>query len=984
MPNNLLENLNPEQVQAVTHQSGPMLIVAGAGTGKTSVITKRVAWLIEQNLAKPDEILVLTFGEKAAGELEERMDKLLPYGYVDLWVSTYHAFAERILKEQALEIGLPNDFKILSETGQWMLVRKNLSRFSLDYYKPFANPTKFIKALLKHFSRAKDELITPEEYLAYVENLKLNNDSAEGVIASEDKLDYEKYKEIANAYHVYNQLLLEQDAFDFGDLINYTLKLFRTRPRILEQYRKKFKYILVDEFQDTNIAQYELVKLLAAPNNNLTVCADDDQSIFRFRGASISNVLQFKNDYPSAREVFLTINYRSRQNILDLSYKLIQNNNPYRLEVQLQTAGQQLSKKLIANKAGSGTIEHLHFNRHIEEARGVAKKIIALKEAHPELAWNDFAILARANDTAMVFLRELEHQGVSAEFLSSRGLYLKPEITDVLSYLKMLDNYHESPSLYRVLAMPIFGLTGTELIHLNYLAGKNTQSLYKVIAGWPTLDVPEEVKKKIKIVLDFIHRHSELAKRSRPKSVILQILDDIGYLKYLANQGEEKTAKSVGYLNQLMHRVESFEDQYPDSRTADFVREIGYEQEAGDTGALPFDPASGPDAVKILTVHAAKGLEFTYVFVVDLVQLRFPSTDKKDPIPLPLGLIKEVLPEGDVHLQEERRLFYVAMTRAKDGLYLTSAADHGGARKKKISRFLTELEFTDAALITNGYPSEALVAPTPVVEAIKEKFTLPEKFSFTQLKAFENCPLQYKFAHILRIPLEDEKNRNYGKTIHKVLQQFLAMYNERRGQEQTALLVPIKIKTLGGLVSKDELLKLFLTAWSPVWYESESDKDKKYVEARRTLGDFYDILKEAAPNPVYLEQSFNLKVGEYTVRGNIDRVDKLPDGTIEIIDYKTGKAKTAKKLKKDDTEQLYIYKLAAEEVLKEKVSRLSFYYLENNEKVSFDPNPDEAIRVKEKIYNTIKEIQASDFIATPDKNTCSHCDFRNICNFKML
>src|SRR3989344_2048419 len=314
----LLENLNPEQQAAVTHQNGPMLIVAGAGTGKTSVITKRVAWLIEQGLAKPDEILVLTFGEKAAGELEERMDKLLPYGYVDLWVSTYHAFAERILTEQALEIGLPNNFKIFSETGQWMLVRKNLSKFALDYYKPFANPAKFIKALLRHFSRAKDELVTPEEYLAYVEDLKLNNDNAEGITLrslGEEGLDYKKYQEIANAYHTYNQLLLEQGAFDFGDLINYTLKLFRTRPRILDHYRKQFKYILVDEFQDTNIAQYELVKLLAAPNNNLTVCADDDQSIFRFRGASISNVLQFKNDFPEAREVFLIMNYRSGQNI---------------------------------------------------------------------------------------------------------------------------------------------------------------------------------------------------------------------------------------------------------------------------------------------------------------------------------------------------------------------------------------------------------------------------------------------------------------------------------------------------------------------------------------------------------------------------------------------------------------------------------------------------------------------------------------------
>ncbi|MBU4601324.1 UvrD-helicase domain-containing protein, partial [Candidatus Parcubacteria bacterium] len=261
----LTEKLNKEQSQAVTHREGPLLIVAGAGTGKTTVITQRIAYIIERGWAKSDEILALTFTEKAAGEMEERVDRLLPMGYLDLWISTFHSFGERILKEHGLEIGLPADFKLLNEFEQWSLVRKNLDKFNLDYYRPMGNPAKFIHALIKHFSRAKDEDISPADYLQYAEGLRENLDGMlSGAITKNTKtqkdkntktnIDGENSKEIAeqeilrinevaNAYHVYQQLLLDNSALDFGDLINYSLKLFRERPAVLEKYRKQFKYI---------------------------------------------------------------------------------------------------------------------------------------------------------------------------------------------------------------------------------------------------------------------------------------------------------------------------------------------------------------------------------------------------------------------------------------------------------------------------------------------------------------------------------------------------------------------------------------------------------------------------------------------------------------------------------------------------------------------------------------------------------------------
>ncbi|MDP2741727.1 MAG: UvrD-helicase domain-containing protein, partial [bacterium] len=307
-----LSKLNSEQKEAILHDKGPLLIVAGAGTGKTTVITQRIVNLIEKGLAKPEEILAVTFTEKAASEMEERVDKLLEYGYIDLWISTFHSFCEKVLRDNALDIGLPPDFKILDNTAGWLLARQNLDKFDLEYYKTLGNPTKFIQSLISHFSRCKDQEVYPDDYLDYAENLKTRDDAPESE-------EIERIKEVAQAYYVYQQLLLENSSLDFGDLINYCLKLFKKRPLILKKYREKFKYILVDEFQDTNWSQYELIKILAEPKNNLTVCADDDQAIYRWRGASFSNIVQFTKDFPKAKQISLIRNYRSTQNILDLS-----------------------------------------------------------------------------------------------------------------------------------------------------------------------------------------------------------------------------------------------------------------------------------------------------------------------------------------------------------------------------------------------------------------------------------------------------------------------------------------------------------------------------------------------------------------------------------------------------------------------------------------------------------------------------------------
>ena len=979
MSSKMLQNLNPEQSAAVTHAEGPLMIVAGAGTGKTMVITRRIGWLIEQGLAKPDEILALTFTDKAAGEMEERVDKLLPYGYVDLWISTFHAFCERVLRDYAIDIGLSSNFKLASATEQWMLVRKNLDRFELDYYRPLGNPTKFIHALLKHFSRAKDELVAPADYLEYAKNLKLNTDSAP---AEEADSDAQRIEEVANAYHIYEQLLLENNALDFGDLINRTLYLFKRRPHILAFFRHQFKYILVDEFQDTNFAQYELVKLLAAPANNLAVVGDDDQSIYKFRGASISNILEFERDFPGAKKVFLIKNYRSKQNILDLSYEFIQQNNPYRLEVKLKESG-GLSKKLVSASEGAGEIHHLKTETAYEEAAAAAKKIIELKNQDAQSSWNDFAVLVRANSHADLFVRTLADAQIPYQFVASRGLYAKPVILDIVAYLKLLDNYHENTAMWRVLNMKIWNLPEPELIKLNYYAKKKAKSLWEIAREAAAFDFKPETLKIFGIITALVEKHTTLAKLKDAGWVLWAFLADSGYLKNLTREDNAESGENISFLNQFYKKLEQFKEAVPEPSVRNFLELINMEIEAGEEGVLAQSPDEGPEMVKILTVHAAKGLEFKYVFIVNLVERRFPTDERREPIELPRALIKEILPEGDVHLQEERRLFYVAMTRAKEGLYFTSAEDYGGSRAKKPSRFLVELKFAseEAAKKKRAVLDVGIKTEEKPPERKMSGYFLPERFSFTQIKAFETCPLQYKFQHILHIPVAGRATFSFGQSIHSALQKFFSLVQERAGKRQVDIFggtAPRKPE-----VTVEELLKIFESSWIDDWYDDKKHKEEYFEKGKKCLREYFESIKDNLPVPLYLEKGFNLKIGDYTFGGKIDRIDERPDGTVEIIDYKTGKARAEDKIDKD---QLLIYQLAAQnpQILDRKAGALSYLYIEDNKKISFLGEEKELVRLQDKIIGTIKEMEQSSFPATPGEFKCKFCDFKDICEHRVL
>ena len=967
-----LEKLNTEQKEAVVYEKGPLLIVAGAGTGKTTVITQRIAYLIEKGLAKPEEILAVTFTDKAAGELEERVDKLLPMGYVDLWVSTFHAFCERILRDYALDIGLPADFKILNPTAGWLLIRQNLDKFELKYYKPLGNPTKFIQALISHFSHCKDQGIYPEDYLEYAEKLKTRDD------APEDD-ETERIKEVANAYHVYQRLLLENSSLDFGDLINYCLKLFEKRPLILKKFREKFKYILVDEFQDTNFSQYELVKILAEPKNNITVCADDDQAIYRWRGASFANIILFKKDLPEAKQISLVKNYRSFQNILDLAYKFIKANDPDRLEFV-----NKIDKKLIADEKGSGVIEHIHAKTLDEEVGQTIKKIPEILKKDKEASYNDFAILVRANDAANPFIRALERAGLPYQFLASKGLYGKPVILDIISYFKLLDNYHESPAVYRILNLPFLEIPYEDIAKLTQYGHKRTKSLYESMEESLLIQgISAKTQEKISLILSLIKKHSLIAKERPVLEILSVFLEDSGYLKYIINKDNKE---QVDLLNQFYKRIKTFEETTLEPSLRNFMEEINFEIESGEQGKLEFDPEQGPEMIKVMTIHGAKGLEFKYVFLVNMVDKRFPSVDRKDLIELPEDLIKDIKPTGDIHLQEERRICYVAMTRAKQGLYFTSAEDYGGARKKKLSRFMIEMGYKDEMSGNPIFPKHPVLTEKHRVLKRENRISkqLPDHFSYSQLAAFSKCPLQYKFNFILKVPVRGKASFSFGKTMHATLHDFLKQANESGSKKQENLFgiageLEAKLP-LGSLASL--LTDIYEKNWINEWYENKKQKEEYYKLGKTIIKAFYEEFVKNPPKILKinqefaLEMPFNLKIGGYTLRGVVDRIDEM-DGGVAIVDYKTGNSK--EKLEADDKEQLLIYQIAAKEVFGINPKELIYHYLNENHKISFLGTEKEIEKTREKIIQEIEEIKTSDFKATPGWQ-CSYCDFKDICD----
>ncbi|PIR04138.1 MAG: hypothetical protein COV59_03060 [Candidatus Magasanikbacteria bacterium CG11_big_fil_rev_8_21_14_0_20_39_34] len=976
--------LNAAQKEAVLYFDNPLLIIAGAGTGKTTVISEKIAHIIKSQLGKAEEILAITFTEKAASEMEERVDALLETGYLDMQISTFHNFCKKIIENFGIDIGLSTQFRLLTQTECWLLVQENLDLFPLEYYKPLGNPTKHIHDFISHFQKCKDEMISPEEYLEYVNKRVFQEDEAD---------EKKRLLEIAQAYKVYNQLLLDNACMDFADLIYYSVKLLEERPMIKKEFSQRFKYILLDEFQDVNWSQYRLIQCLSE-HAHLTVVGDDDQAIYAFRGASVSNILRFKEDFPTAHEVVLSENYRSAQPILDAAHTLVQHNNPDRLEVKLQ-----LDKKLISQKKQSSqkSVEHFHFDTQTDLIFSVAQEILRLKQDNKDAVWDDFALLVRANGHATPYIDMLQKAKIPYEFLAASGLFRQPLVLDCVNFFRVLDQHKEDSAMYRLLRLPFLELKESDIQKITFASKKKSLSYYVLLKRAAEFGVSQEGIHICNKVVNIIHDGMKNARGQKPSTLLYQFLEQSGYLSYLTQKEEEGNAEIIRQIYQLKQFFElltKYEQTTTDPHLKHFMKNYEHILDAGDEGQL-YQPTDTPDSVNIMTVHAAKGLEFRYVFILDAVEERFPSRSQSKGIEVPEELIHEQISSHQIHYQEERRLMYVALTRAKERVYLCSADDYGGQRKKKISRFIGESGIDIAKEKNLQKNMEALFSIADTQTNISQEkqgvvYDIPKVFSFSQIKAYETCPYQYKLAHILKIPTKGSASFSFGNTMHKTLQDFYKLVQEKNSAKQVSLFAefvqPPRDSNTVQVPSLEELLALYKRNWIDDWFKSTSQKDSYFEKGKEILQTFYAAQEGNWSVPVGLESWFKIQVGDYLLHGRIDRIDQHDDKSIEIIDYKTGATK--EKLTSEDKEQLLIYQIAAESLPEYRhigpVSKLTFYYLNDNVKTSFIGENKDLEKLQAKIVKTIDGIHTKDFTAKPNKFTCKFCDFKEICEYREL
>ena len=988
-------HLNTEQKAAVEHDGGPLLIIAGAGTGKTTVVTERIRYLIKEKGVKPSEILALTFTEKASREMEERVDIALPYGYSQLWTSTFHSFGDRILRNEAIHIGLNPGYKLMSEAEATIFFRKHLFEFDLKYFRPLGNPTKFIGAMLTHFSRLRDEDIAPSEYIEWAEKENGKWKIENGEKGSDEG---EKYLELSKAYQKYEELKTKEGMADFSDLISNTIELFRKRPNVLKQYRDQFKYILVDEFQDTNYAQYSMIQLLAPPDQNpeLMVVGDDNQSIYRFRGAAVSNILMFMEHYKTAKTVVLTKNYRSTQEILDRSYQLIKFNDPDTLEAKLG-----INKRLISSKTKKGsTIETLFCDRVEDEAEEVAQSINDLKlKTDNVYQWKDFAVLVRANGHAEPFTRAFSRAGIPYQFLGPGQLFQQKEIKDLISYLKLLADIGDSISLYRVLAMDEFELSPRDLAALSSFSKRFNLSFYDVCEIIASLSyekiirednqqfkpsIPylnQKTKETLVTLITMIHRHMELLPTHTAGQILFYFLEDTGILQTLTNYKTAQEERIALNLAKFFDKLKTYEGEHEDSSVPAVVDWIDTRMELGESPAASNSDWAENDAVTIRTNHSAKGLEFPVVYMVNLVEGRFPTRERKEAIPIPEKLIKEILPTGDYHMEEERRLFYVGMTRAKDKLFFSSSNFYGeGKRERKSSPFISEAVGPDALgkkkqkgldsnqLFLFDWRSTTPEVPIKTTEELLAPLRHPITYlSYSQIETFRFCPLHYKARYILRLPTPIYAAQSFGQTIHLTMRRFY-----------TGLM-------MGEKWGLDKLLEIYNEAWIPLGFSGKSHEAAMKQEGVHQLTQFFDTFHQNEPLPKMVEQPFVFNIApQLKVGGVIDRVNVHGNGKIEIIDYKTA-AKVPTQKEVDKNQQLTIYALAATEVKDPNFTDnpedvlLTLYFLGTGEKRTTVRTREQLEQAKKEVIEVAKEIETSDF-ACSGTQWCKTCEYKMLCS----
>lgn len=639
----IYDTLNGRQQEACFHTEGPVLILAGAGSGKTRVITHRISYLMEECGVNPWNILAITFTNKAAGEMRERVDKLIGFGAESVWISTFHSMCVRILRRHIDQIGYDSNFTIYDSDDQKTLIRQICRRMELDT-KQFRE-----RSILAAISQAKNELETAHRY------------------QENHRADFREQK-IGEVYAEYEKALASNNALDFDDLLMKTVELFSAREDVLRNYQERFRYIMVDEYQDTNRAQFEIVRMLAAGSRNLCVVGDDDQSIYKFRGADIRNILDFEKVYPDAFVVRLEQNYRSTQNILDAANAVIAHNTSRK------------EKKLWTDRGEGSRIHFCQFAGGNDEASFIAGDIKRKMRENPRLSYRDFAILYRTNAQSRLLEDRLVMESIPYNIVGGHNFYDRMEVRDILSYLRTINNGRDDISTQRIINIPKRGIGKTTIDRVAAIANEKEIGFYEVlenIAQYPEL---ARARNKVEPFTELIDSLRDYAGDHSVEELIKKIVSETEYEDYLEDYEEETAEDRIANVDELISKAAAYEEQAEESEDtggpslSGFLEEVSLVAEIDEVG-------ENDERVLLMTLHSAKGLEFPCVYLAGMEDGIFPS-------------FQSISQDSTEALEEERRLAYVGITRAKDDLTITSARGRmirGEMQFNPVSRFVLEI-----------------------------------------------------------------------------------------------------------------------------------------------------------------------------------------------------------------------------------------------------------------------------------------------------
>lgn len=675
------DTLNEQQREAVFCTEGPLLLLAGAGSGKTRVLTHRIAYLIEQGV-NPYHIMAITFTNKAAREMRERVDNLVGYGAEHIWVSTFHSTCVRILRRHIDKLGYGNSFTIYDADDQKSLIKDICKRFKVD--------TKLMpeRRIMNAISSAKDEFITPSEY-----EMKY-------------QFDFKK-KKIAEIYKEYQKQLKSNNALDFDDLLFKTVELFQFHPEILDYYQERFRYIMVDEYQDTNTIQFQLISMLARKYRNLCVVGDDDQSIYKFRGANVKNILNFENVFPDAVTIKLEQNYRSTKNILNAANEVIANNE-----------GRKEKKLWTENEEGD-LIEFHQYGTEYEEAGQIVNKIEELSNDGYE--FKNMAVLYRTNAQSRVFEERFMLKNIPYRIVGGTNFYQRKEIKDMICYLKAVDNGMDDLAAKRIINVPRRGIGAASIDKIQTYAMEHNMGFLDACFSAADITTLGNAKKKIQTFADLISDFRRKQQESSLEELFHYIIEQTGYVEGLKAEGTEEAEGRIENINELLNKIVTYEKEAEESDLSGLLEEIAL---VADIDNLE----ESDNRVVLMTLHSAKGLEFPYVFICGMEDGIFPG-------------YMTIMSEDEEEMEEERRLCYVGITRAKDKLFLSAAQRRmmqGRTQFNKVSRFVDEipkelLKLDQGINLKDKRPEKALFSSNR-----NQKFRKPyqaKSFSSTQIES---------------------------------------------------------------------------------------------------------------------------------------------------------------------------------------------------------------------------------------------------------